>query len=59
MITDNNVNDFDDSDSDMKVDNGNEMIMVEGNGDDNNKKSVEIRLNDTPASSQSKSALYR
>lgn len=28
MITDNNVNDFDDSDSDMKVDNGNEMIMV-------------------------------
>ena len=28
MITDNNVNDFDDSDSDMKVDNGNEMIMI-------------------------------
>ena len=28
MITDNNVNDFDGSDSDVKVDNGNEMIMV-------------------------------
>ena len=28
MITDNNVNDFDDSDSDMKVDNGNEMIVM-------------------------------
>lgn len=28
MITDNNVNDFDDSDSDMKVDNGYEMIMI-------------------------------
>ena len=28
MITDNNVNDFDDCDSDMKVDNGNEMILI-------------------------------
>ena len=28
MITDNNVNDFDDSDSDMKVDNGSEMIVM-------------------------------
>lgn len=56
MITDNNVNDFDGSDSDVKVDNGRDG---EGNGDVNNKKSVEIRLNDTPASSQSKSALYR
>ena len=28
MITDNNVNDFDDSDSDMKVDNGNEILIM-------------------------------
>lgn len=28
MITDNNVNDFDGSDSDVKVDNGNKMILI-------------------------------